>query len=138
MTPRIALAAAAVFAVACGAPAKPAGTTAAPDLAWRPLGSWSGRGNSQTDSFTSETGSLRVKWETRREAPAGAGTFRLTMYSAISGRALVEAVFHRGAGRDTAYVREDPRVFFAVVESTNVDWSFTVEEAVSGARPASD
>jgi hypothetical protein len=29
-------------------------------------------------------------------------------------------------------VADDPRVFHVLVESSNVDWSFTVEEAVFG------
>lgn len=99
---------------------------------WHQLGSWSGRGNLQTESFTSETGSLRVRWETAR----GAGPFQLAIHSAISGRPLAIAVDHRGAGRDTAYVNEDPRVFYAVVESADVDWSFSVEEAFTAKTSA--
>ncbi len=94
---------------------------------WHALGAWAGRGNLQTESFTSETGSLRVRWETAR----GAGAFQLTIHSAISGRPLNVAVDQRGPGRATAYVNDDPRMFYAVVESTNVDWSFSVDEAVS-------
>jgi len=94
---------------------------------WHQLGRWSGRGNLQTQSFTSESGSLRVRWETT----AGSGPFLLTIHSAISGRPLQVAVDRRGPGRDIAYVNEDPRMFYAVVESASVDWSFTVEEAFS-------
>jgi hypothetical protein len=99
---------------------------------WRPLGTWSGHGNRQTESFTSDTGSLRVQWITSNETRPGAGTFQLTIHSAISGRSLQVAVDHRGPGRNTAYVQEDPRVFFAVVESAGLDWSFTIDEAVVG------
>jgi len=52
------------------------------------LGSWSGRGNAQTGSFPSVTGSMRVLWRTDHELLADAGTFRLTIHSAISGRPL--------------------------------------------------
>src|SRR5437870_5646102 len=61
---------------------------AAEVVAWRTIGSWSGRGNLQTESFTSDSGSLRVRWETRNESTRGAGTFRVTARSAISGRPL--------------------------------------------------
>jgi hypothetical protein len=115
----------------CQEPARPAAAPAPREVAWRSLGSWSGRGNSQIASFTSDTGSLRVRWETRNESSPGAGRFHLTLGSAISGRSLAEPVDHRGVGKDTAYVRDDPRVYFAVVESADVDWSFTIEEAVS-------
>jgi hypothetical protein len=34
----------------------------------------------------------------------------------------------QGVGQNTAYVNEDPRTFYALVESSNVDWRFTVDE----------
>ena len=89
---------------------------------WHQLGRWSGRGNLQTESFTSETGSLRVRWETAR----GSGAFLLTIHSAISGRPLNVAVEQHGPGHDTAYVNEDPRMFYAVVESAASHSSFSV------------
>jgi len=116
-------------------------TPADPEIAWRPLGSWSGHGNTQTESFTSDSGSLRVEWTTRKRSAGakdtaasptkgGAGMFRLTIHSAISGRPLMEAVDEQGVGNGTAFVHEDPRVFFAVVESADLDWSFALQEAV--------
>jgi hypothetical protein len=113
---------------ACRAPSKP---PVGREMAWRRLGSWSGHGNTQTESFASDTGSMRVQWKTTKETPPGAGTFRLAINSSISGRTLQVTVDRRGVGADTAYIQEDPRVFFAVVESANLDWSFTVEEAVT-------
>jgi hypothetical protein len=101
-----------------------------PTIAWRPLGSWSGRGNMQTESFTSDTGSMQVQWTTAKPSKAGAGAFRLTIHSAISGRPLMEAVDQKGVGTGTAFVHEDPRVFFAVVDSADLDWSFTLQEAL--------
>ena len=58
------------------------------------------------------------------------GTFKLTIHSSISGRPLQVAVDQLGPGADTAYVNEDPRVFFAVVDASNIEWSFSVDEAV--------
>jgi len=52
------------------------------------------------------------------------------VHSAVSGRPLALAVEHRGVGHDTAYVNEDPRLFHLVIESTNLDWAVTIEEAV--------
>jgi hypothetical protein len=98
-------------------------------LVWRKLGSWSGHGNTQTESFLSETGGMRVTWETRNEGPPGAGTFHLSIHSAISGRTLGVAADQKGAGRAVAYISEDPHNCYAVVESANIDWAFTVEEA---------
>ena len=102
-------------------------------VAWRSIGSWSGRGNTQTESFTSDTGSLRVRWRADHEARPGDGTLRLTLHSAISGRPLAQLVDHRGAGADTAYVGEDPRVFYVVVDSAGLEWSFTIDEG-AGAK----
>jgi hypothetical protein len=99
---------------------------------WRPVGSFSGRGNSQTESFNIETGQWRIKWATTNENPAGAGTFRVTVHSAVSGRPMGVAVDQRGMGHGTAYVNEDPRLYHLVIESSNVDWSVAMEEAVVG------
>jgi hypothetical protein len=101
-------------------------------VAWRLIGTWSGRGNGQADTFIGDTGALRIRWKTTNELPLGTGLFRLTVHSSVSGRPLELAVNHRGIGDGTAYVNEDPREFFTVVESANLDWSYTVEEAFMG------
>ena len=107
-----------------------------PAVVWRTLGSWSGRGSMQTEPFISDTGSLRLRWETRNEAPPGTGIFRVTVHSDVSGRALVLAVDVRGVGQDTTYVSEDPRPFFLAVESANLEWTVSAEEAVAATGPA--
>jgi hypothetical protein len=114
-------------AVAC----QPAEKKREPEVAWHRLGSWSGVGSLQTESFESGTGSLRVEWKTTNETAPGKGTFRLAFHSSISGRELQVAVDRKGTGADTAYVQQDPHVFFAKVESANLEWSFTVDEAVT-------
>jgi hypothetical protein len=110
---------------------QPAEKPREPAVAWRRLGSWSGVGSLQTESFESGSGSLRVQWKTLNEAAPGTGTFRLAFHSSISGRELQVAVDRKGTGADTAYVQQDPHVFFAKVESANLEWSFTVDEAVT-------
>lgn len=107
-------------------PAAPA-AGAAPEVIWEKLGSWSGKNSVQTESFTGLTGALRIKWETKGPAD---GTFLLTIHSSISGRPLQVAVDQKGPGGDIAYVNEDPRVFFAVIENDRMEWSFTVDEAM--------
>jgi hypothetical protein len=76
---------------------------------------------------------MRVHWRTDHEQQrtGDAGMFRLTIHSAISGRPLLLAVDRQGAGHDTSYVHESPRIFYGVVESRDLNWSFTVEEAVA-------
>jgi hypothetical protein len=105
-----------------------------PTVVWRTLGSWSGRGSMQTEPFISDTGALRLRWETRNEAAPGTGIFRVTVHSDVSGRSLVLAVDARGVGRDTTYVNEDPRSFFLAVESANLDWTVAAEEGVAATR----
>jgi hypothetical protein len=100
-------------------------------VVWKRLGSWSGRGNSQTESFIGLTGSLRFHWKTTNENPPD-GRFRLVLQSAISGRSLQDVVDRQGPGEGTAYIAEDPRTFYILVESANLDWSLTVEEAMFG------
>jgi hypothetical protein len=133
MVPRcllLSLVAAAAIGAACAPP--PAAEAARPASApsWHQLGTWSGHGNRQTDSFDVTTGALRVRWETRGDA-AGAGRFKVSLHSAISGRALQTIVEHRGAGAGTAHAEDDPRVSYLVIEADQVDWQVTVEEASS-------
>src|ERR1700730_16946115 len=97
-------------------------------VGWRPIGSWSGHENTQTESFNVESGQLRIKWETKNEAAPGAGKFKVMVHSAVSGRPIALAVEHQGIGRDTAYVSEEPRLYHLVIESSGVDWMVKVEE----------
>ena len=117
---------AALFAAACGS-----GYTAvekAPSVTWKRVGSWSGHGDRQTESFTSDTGGFRVHWEAKNEAPPGTGRLKVTFRSGDSGREIMEAVDTRGPGRGTAEVGDRPRWYFLTIESANVDWTVTVEE----------
>jgi hypothetical protein len=103
-------------------------------VAWRAVGSWSGHVNTQTGSFTSESGALRVRWTTTASArsPGTAGVFRVTAHSAISGRLLEQVVDHSGAGSGLGYVNQNPNVFYLMVEADQLDWTLSVEEAIAG------
>lgn len=106
-----------------------------PQIIWRAVGSWSGHGNRQTESFTSDTGALRVKWQATPPAGAPSATasvFRVTAHSAISGRVLQQVVEHRGAGSGVDYVSQDPHVFYLSVESAGLDWTVSVDEGIAG------
>jgi len=74
---------------------------------------------------------VRVRWQTHGP-PAGGGTFKLTFLSAVSGRELAVAADHRGAGSGEFYIPEEPRPAYFLVESTDLDWSFSVDEGVAG------
>ncbi len=100
-------------------------------MQWHTLGSWSGHGNVQTESFVSETGYLRIRWETSHEAKPGEGHFQLAICSSISGITLLNAVDVHAAAHDTVYLNEDPRPFYAVIQATGIDWKFTVDEGIA-------
>jgi hypothetical protein len=125
---------AALAAGSCGARADQPPKPIEHGIAWHQLGSWSGRGNLQTESFTSDTGALRIRWETSSPpgdtASASHGALRVTAHSAISGRPLQEVVDHTGVGSGVGYVQQDPHVFYVVVDSSHVNWKLTVDEAV--------
>jgi len=123
--------AAAIFSAACGsgftAVEKPSGA------GWKRVGSWSGRGNRQTESFTSDTGGFRLHWETKNETKPGAGTLKIVFRSGDSGREIMEAVDVRGVGNGTTEVGDRPRWYFLTIESANIDWTITIEEPTGGA-----
>ena len=124
------------WALLTGACGKPAPKPVQKEIVvWKNLGEWSGSGNAQTESFLGLTGALRMHWRTKNEASKGTGTFKLILQSAISGRSLQEPVDETGQGEGTAYTAEDPRAFQITVESANLDWSFTVEEAMFTSPP---
>ena len=102
-------------------------------VVWREVGSWSGRGDKQTETFTSDTGGFRVHWDTKHEAPPDAGRLRVVFRSGDSGREIIEAIDARGAGSGTEEVAaERPRWYYLTIESANVDWTVTVDERIEG------
>lgn len=101
---------------------------------WRQVGSWAGHGNAQTESFTSDTGGFRVRWETKNESPAGAGRLKVTFRSGDSGRPIMEAVDARGVGHDVEEVADNVRWYFLTIESAGVDWTVSVDERLRGRR----
>ena len=110
-------------------------SSAEPVVIWHQVGSWKGRGNLQTETFTSDTGAFRVTWETRNESSPGAGTLYAVFRSGDSGREIMEAVRAHGVDHDVEYVSaERPRWYYLTIESANVEWSITVDEQIPGQR----
>ncbi len=95
---------------------------------WERAGSWSGRGDLETNSFPSSSGYLRFTWETSNETKPGEGRFKLIVGSSISGRLIQPVVDSKGVGQGVEYLSEEPRTFYIKVESANADWKFTVDE----------
>lgn len=108
-------------------PAKPRA-----QIGWRPITSFSGRGDSQTESFDIASTQWRIQWQTKGAAAVGAGSFHLVVHSAVSGRPIQDAVLQHGDGHGIAYVSEEPRLYELVIESSGLDWSVQVQEAVVG------
>lgn len=100
-------------------------------VVWKQVGTWSGRGSTQTDSFDLDVMQWRIKWKTTNENPVGKGTFMVTVNSAVSGRPLSVAVEHNGPGAGVAYVADDPRLYHLVIDSSNLDWTVSVEQPVT-------
>lgn len=115
---------------ACETPPARAEQAPAASTRWHSLGTWSGRGNRQTESFDVTTGALRLRWEARGGGAAPGARFHVSLHSSVSGRPLQTFVEHLGAGTGTAYAADDPRVSYLVVESDQLEWTATLEEAV--------
>jgi hypothetical protein len=106
---------------------------AQPVVTWKPIGTWSGRGDKQTETFTSDSGGFRVHWETTKEGPDGGGRLRVVFRSGDSGREIIEAIDAHGAGNGVEEVAADrPRWYYLTIESANVDWNVSVDERVEG------
>jgi len=104
-------------------------------VAWKPIGRWSGRGDKQTETFTSDSGGFRVHWSTAKEMPAGRGRLRVVFRSGDSGREIIEAIDARGEGGGTEEVAADrPRWFYVTIESANVDWTVAIDERIDAVK----
>jgi hypothetical protein len=129
-------------ALGTGCAAPPARAEQAPGnaTAWRTLGTWSGQGSRQTESFDVVSGAMRLRWQTTASANGASvpGRFQVTLYSAISGRPLQEVVDHVGPGSGTAHISDDPRVSYLVIDADGVEWTAALEEGAtrSTAPPA--
>jgi len=130
--PHVVNAAALALCISCAAGSSGAPPGKQQGVGWHPLGTWSGEGTSQTGSFVSDTGLLRVRWKTTNAAPGASGTFRLTLHSAVSGRTVASLVDVRGAGEGIASVGDDTNVYYVLTESEGLGWWFTVEEGIAG------
>jgi hypothetical protein len=127
----IVAAGAALAAVACRSAPPPAPPEV---VVWKPVGSWSGHGNVQTETFTSDTGGFRVRWETTNETKPGAGRLKVVFRSGDSGRPIIDAVDVTGIGQDAEEVADNVRWYYLTIESANVDWTVNVDERLSGHR----
>ena len=106
-----------------------------PVVVWKPVGNWSGHGDKQTETFTSDTGGFRVRWTTANEAATGGGRLRVVFRSGDSGREIIEAIDAKGVGGGTEEVAADrPRWFYITIESANVDWTVAVDERIEAVK----
>lgn len=100
----------------------------------RPVGAWQGAGTMTVGDVVNTAGHFLITWDAKNERPPG-GHFRLTVQSGVSGRALKTVVDHAGEGHGLVEFHDDPRVYQFLVESSNVDWSFSVDEIVAVPDP---
>ncbi len=102
-------------------------------VVWKTVGSWSGRGSRQTETFTSDTGGFRVRWETKNAAQPGAGHLHVIFRSGDSGREIIDAVNQPHVGSDsdvTEVSAERPRWYYLTIDSADVDWTVSVDERI--------
>jgi hypothetical protein len=133
---RVALASLGAVLGACDdAPLPETARTEPVGLAWHSLGTWSGRGDRQTESFDVTTGALRLSWSATNESRPGAGSVRVTLHSSISGRPLQTILDTPGVGEGSVEIGDEPRVAYLQIESSEIDWSVRLEEAVRGQPP---
>jgi hypothetical protein len=121
-----------VLGTGCRSDSSPQPPPAPKDVViWKTVGSWSGRGARQTETFTSDTGGFRVRWETKNAARPGGGHLHVIFRSGDSGREIIDAVDVRGEGRDIEEVSaERPRWYYLSIDSADVDWTLTVDERI--------
>jgi hypothetical protein len=102
-------------------------------VAWHVAGTWSGRGNVQTTTFTSDTGAFRVRWETRNETAPGQGRLKVQFRSGDSGRVIMEPVDQRGVGSGSVEAADHVlRWYYLTIEAEHLDWEVAVDEPVMG------
>jgi ABC-type glycerol-3-phosphate transport system substrate-binding protein len=133
---KLVLAMAAALAAGAACRATPPPNPPRDVVVWQEVGAWSGRGNRQTEAFTSDTGGFRVRWETTNETTPGAGRLKVTFRSGDSGRPIIEAVDVRGVGRDEEEVADNVRWYFLTIESAGVDWTVHVDERLRARQSA--
>ena len=120
-----------VFAfVSTGCEYKPPPAEKNVEVRWKEVGTWSGHGNQQLETFPIEHFTWRVRWETKNESPPGSGRFHVTANSGDSGRILAEVADVQGVDKDVTYITELPHRYYFVITSTGVDWTLTAEEAI--------
>ena len=95
---------------------------------WRQVGTWSGHGSQQLDTFPIERLTWRVRWETRHETSPGTGRLLVTANSGDSGRVIFDVLDVKGVGKDIEYFTELPRRYYFVVTSSNIEWTLIAEE----------
>lgn len=112
---------------ACGGDAPPA---PAPPVAleWREVGSWSGTGHRQTESFEVSQFAMRLRWRVVRETTPGQGHLTVTLHSAVSGRPLQTLVDATGIASGEALVADDLRPAHFVIEGEHVEWQMTLDQ----------
>lgn len=125
----------AVLALTGCSPPPPADPPAALVTTWKPIASWTGVGNRQSETFTMLRHGWRVRWEATAEADAAPGSLRVTVHSADSGRVLAEPVDRQGPGSGVVELVEEPRQFYLTFESAGVAWTVSVDERIDEDGP---
>jgi hypothetical protein len=96
---------------------------------WHRVATWDGSGIKQTETFETKTREWRVTWATTNEVMAGAGIFQVMVHDAETQALVTLAANKQGVGKDTSTVRTSPGRYYLTINSANLDWTVTVDEA---------
>lgn len=104
------------------------GPAAPADLEWRLVGTWSGTGPRQTESFEVSQFAMRLRWQVVRTTAPGPARFEVTLHSAVSGRPLQALVDASRVESGEVLVADDLRPAHFVVDAEHVEWRMTLEQ----------
>lgn len=94
--------------------------------AWRPIGTWTGDGSSETERFTTAGSEWRITWRTTGD-PRKVCALGIYVYDS-AGTFVALAALRQGVGSDTSYVRAEPGEYYLSVISCASDWEIAVED----------
>ena len=85
-------------------------------VGWEPVISFQGHGDSQSEAFNIESTQWRIRWETKNEETPGAGRFKVTAHSSVSGRPIAQAVDFKGVGKNVSVLSDPQGAAFALFQ----------------------
>lgn len=99
-----------------------------PGNGWSGLGTWSGDGLQNTGTFTTQTGSLKLSYDTTDVTDPAGIHFSVTIYDANDNRPIDIILSIREPSEGESHYRGRPGEYYLSINAANVRWSLTLEE----------